>query len=74
MGPKAGLDGIRSPDRPARSQFLYWLNYVKGFIKVRKCLWNIKSENYANKTACQNALQETVRKLDFQKLPVDYDI
>ena len=27
MGPRAGRDGIRFPDRPARSQSLYRLSY-----------------------------------------------
>ena len=42
MGPRAGLDGgksrpagIRSPDRPSRSQSLYRLSYPAHYIKVQ---------------------------------------
>ena len=28
MGPRAGLDGRKVPDRPARSELLYRLNYL----------------------------------------------
>ena len=27
MGPRAGMEGVRSPDRPARSESLYRLSY-----------------------------------------------
>jgi hypothetical protein len=29
VGPRSGLDGIRSPDRPARSESLYRLSYTE---------------------------------------------